>query len=123
MSSTAWKKRTIVFHTCGVEPKRGSTKRPSMGCTAKSRAAETKSVPEKSRVTGGARPYRGGVRSNVWAMQTSDHADAPRHGLDAVGGAAEVREELHDALYEIKRVIVGQDAMVERVLVALLSGG
>ena len=33
------------------------------------------------------------------------------------------RKALQDALYEIKRVIVGQDAMLERVLVALLAGG
>src|ERR1700755_303626 len=40
---------------------------------------------------------------------------------------AELREEaraaLQDALGEIKRVIVGQDAMLERVLVSLLAGG
>jgi MoxR-like ATPase len=33
------------------------------------------------------------------------------------------RKALQDALYEIKRVIVGQDAMLERLLVSLLSGG
>ena len=33
------------------------------------------------------------------------------------------REGLEEALYEIKRVIVGQDAMLERMLVALLAGG
>src|SRR4051812_48200709 len=33
------------------------------------------------------------------------------------------RHLLEDALYEIKRVIVGQDAMLERVLVALMVGG
>jgi MoxR-like ATPase len=33
------------------------------------------------------------------------------------------RRVLEDALYEIKRVIVGQDAMLERVLVALMVGG
>ena len=32
-------------------------------------------------------------------------------------------EALEDALYEIKRVIVGQDAMLERLIVALLAGG
>jgi MoxR-like ATPase len=32
-------------------------------------------------------------------------------------------DELEDALYEIKRVIVGQDAMLERLIVALLAGG
>ena len=37
--------------------------------------------------------------------------------------AAEARQALEAALYECKRVIVGQDAMLERVLVALLTGG
>jgi MoxR-like ATPase len=35
----------------------------------------------------------------------------------------EARVALEETLYEIKRVIVGQDAMLERVLVALLVGG
>jgi MoxR-like ATPase len=35
----------------------------------------------------------------------------------------EVRERLEAALFEMKRVIVGQEEMLERVLVALLSGG
>src|SRR5690242_17049501 len=33
------------------------------------------------------------------------------------------RDGLEEALYEIKRVIVGQDPMLERLLVALLAGG
>jgi MoxR-like ATPase len=33
------------------------------------------------------------------------------------------RARLEEALYEMKRVIVGQDAMLERLLVALLAGG
>ena len=33
------------------------------------------------------------------------------------------RHALEEALYEIKKVIVGQDAMLERLLVALLAGG
>jgi len=33
------------------------------------------------------------------------------------------RQALEETLYEIKRVIVGQDAMLERLLVALLAGG
>src|SRR5438552_11117845 len=33
------------------------------------------------------------------------------------------RKALQDALHEVKRVIVGQDAMLERVLVSLLAGG
>jgi MoxR-like ATPase len=36
---------------------------------------------------------------------------------------AEARDCLLEALYEIKRVIVGQDAMLERLLVSLLCGG
>ena len=35
----------------------------------------------------------------------------------------DAREALEAALYEIKRVIIGQDAMLERVMVALLTGG
>ena len=33
------------------------------------------------------------------------------------------RARLEEALYEMKRVIVGQDAMLERMIVALLAGG
>jgi MoxR-like ATPase len=36
---------------------------------------------------------------------------------------SDVRLALEETLYEIKRVIVGQDAMLERVLVSLLVGG
>src|SRR6476661_3921530 len=35
----------------------------------------------------------------------------------------DARAALEEALYEMKRIIVGQDAMLERVLVALLTGG
>jgi MoxR-like ATPase len=35
----------------------------------------------------------------------------------------EARRALEEALYEIKRIIVGQDAMLERIIVALLAGG
>ena len=37
--------------------------------------------------------------------------------------AAEARHALEASLYECKRVVVGQDAMLERLLVALLTGG
>src|SRR4051795_4196389 len=43
-------------------------------------------------------------------QDTASHELAPRQALGA-------------ALYEMKRVIVGQDAMLERVLVAVLAGG
>jgi len=36
---------------------------------------------------------------------------------------AEARDALQEGLYEIKRVIVGQDAMLERLLVSLLAHG
>ncbi|HWC86446.1 MAG TPA: AAA family ATPase [Solirubrobacteraceae bacterium] len=35
----------------------------------------------------------------------------------------QARDALQEALYEIKRVIVGQDSMLERLLVSLLAGG
>src|SRR6478735_4359557 len=35
----------------------------------------------------------------------------------------DARAALEEALYEMKRIIVGQDAMLERLLVALLAGG
>jgi MoxR-like ATPase len=42
---------------------------------------------------------------------------------DAGRARGEARDALQEALYEIKRVIVGQDAMLERLLVSLLAGG
>jgi MoxR-like ATPase len=42
---------------------------------------------------------------------------------DANQSRAEARDALQEALYEIKRVIVGQDAMLERLLVSLLASG
>jgi MoxR-like ATPase len=42
---------------------------------------------------------------------------------DTARRRAEARDSLQAVLYEIKRVIVGQDAMLERVLVSLLAGG
>src|SRR3712207_9344607 len=47
----------------------------------------------------------------------------PPPRLHAVDGPEAARDALEDALFEVKRVIVGQDAMLERVLVALLTGG
>jgi MoxR-like ATPase len=52
--------------------------------------------------------------------------DRRLHALDAEGEPRPEREAhdaLEGALFEIKRVIVGQEAMLERVLVALLAGG
>jgi MoxR-like ATPase len=41
----------------------------------------------------------------------------------AAGSPAEAKERLEQALFEIRRVIAGQDAMLERVLVCLLAQG
>jgi MoxR-like ATPase len=43
--------------------------------------------------------------------------------LHPVSDAIDGRTTSEEVLFEIRRVIVGQDAMLERVLVALLSGG
>ena len=43
--------------------------------------------------------------------------------LHAVGGPEEVRNTFETALFEVKRVIVGQEQMLERVFVALLADG
>jgi MoxR-like ATPase len=43
--------------------------------------------------------------------------------LAPVGDTPAARSQLEAALFEIKRVIVGQEGMLERVLVALLAGG
>jgi len=48
---------------------------------------------------------------------------APPPPDDADDGARPPRQVLEEILYEVKRVIVGQDAMLERLLVALLAGG
>jgi MoxR-like ATPase len=56
------------------------------------------------------------------------HPDELRHEAEHIPYAGpsdreEARAALEGALHEIKRVIVGQDAMLERLLVALLAGG
>jgi MoxR-like ATPase len=48
---------------------------------------------------------------------TTSHDDPARPLRD------EARRALEEALYEMKRIIVGQDAMLERIMVALLAGG
>ena len=52
--------------------------------------------------------------------------DRRLHALDRVeepNPSRAAHDDLENALFEIKRVIVGQEAMLERVLVALLAGG
>jgi MoxR-like ATPase len=57
-------------------------------------------------------------RARLSVESSQDPGDA-----DAVAAARDARADLEAALFEVKRVIVGQDAMLERVLVALLAGG
>ena len=53
-----------------------------------------------------------------------DPADSTRAGpTPAVPTPLEAKERLEQALFEIRRVIAGQDAMLERVLVCLLAQG
>src|SRR3712207_6807687 len=51
--------------------------------------------------------------------------DAHLHavGARAAPDAQAAHAGLEDALFEVKRVIVGQESMLERVIVALLAGG
>ncbi len=42
---------------------------------------------------------------------------------DSIDDTIDARQTAEAVLYEIRRVIVGQDAMLERILVALLAGG
>src|SRR4051794_38265699 len=44
-------------------------------------------------------------------------------GSNPAESAAETRARLEAALFEMKRVIVGQEVLLERVLIALLTGG
>ncbi len=47
--------------------------------------------------------------------------DMPHEEITAL--REEARTGLEDSLHEVKRVIVGQDGMLERLMVALLAGG
>ncbi|ADB53315.1 AAA family ATPase [Conexibacter woesei] len=49
--------------------------------------------------------------------------DTPQPPEERFQRREDPRDALEEALHEIKRVIVGQDAMLERLLVALLAGG
>ena len=43
--------------------------------------------------------------------------------MEDIADREEARNALNEALAEVKRVIVGQDEMLERLLVSLLAGG
>jgi MoxR-like ATPase len=48
---------------------------------------------------------------------------ADRKPDPSIPGPEEIQQRLEEALFEIRRIIAGQDAMLERVLVCLLAGG
>jgi len=50
-------------------------------------------------------------------------AQNPYPGTPSVDSQAEAARLLQDALYQVKKVVVGQDRLVERVLVCLLANG
>ena len=54
---------------------------------------------------------------------TAPSPRTPRPARRELESAVDARRTAEAILYEIRRVIVGQDAMLERVLVALLGGG
>jgi MoxR-like ATPase len=56
-------------------------------------------------------------------MSTKGAAEMPEAPVTAFDHQRQGSELLEAALFEIKRVIAGQDEMLERVLVCLLSGG
>ena len=62
-----------------------------------------------------------GVQPRETERRTRGQRSRPR--LQAVGGPEEVRKTFETALFEVKRVIVGQETMLERVFVALLADG
>src|SRR4249919_1968014 len=47
----------------------------------------------------------------------------PQRDLRALPDPADARATTEAILFEVRRVIVGQDAMLERILVGLLAGG
>ncbi len=54
---------------------------------------------------------------------TQSTATDPERDLRALPDPADPRATAEAILFEVRRVIVGQDAMLERILVGLLSGG
>jgi MoxR-like ATPase len=80
----------------------------------------------RGREEGGATPAPGGDTGAARAedgWETGAEPEPEPASATTAEEAAEARATLEAALFEIKRVIVGQEAMLERVLVGLLSGG
>ena len=66
---------------------------------------------------------RAHARSSTPAPPRRRRAGAPHVSAPDRNAAMEAAAALEEVLHETKRVIVGQDAMLERVLVALLADG
>jgi MoxR-like ATPase len=66
-------------------------------------------------------PYRSG--GPVANATTPERPDAPPSSAESSSTPAQDATLLERALFEVKRVIVGQDRMVERMFVALLARG
>ena len=60
---------------------------------------------------------------DAYRLPADDRLVAAQDSALATELAGSTRDAFEALLFEVKRVIVGQDAMVERVLVALLTGG
>src|SRR3954470_20629712 len=64
-----------------------------------------------------------GVVSNDRLIPEGGSAVRKREAVDRVPDPWQAKESLERALFEIRKVIAGQDVMLERVLVCLLTGG
>jgi MoxR-like ATPase len=65
----------------------------------------------------------GAPRGALFRNRKADVTDEQQPHLRPAGDPEDARQALEAALFEVKRVIVGQDGMLERVFVALLAGG
>jgi MoxR-like ATPase len=77
-------------------------------------------------------PVQGFLRPTDCLPERTSHAKSTRHRAAVSTGQPETWDEsahgasaalLEDALFQVKRVIVGQDRMVERALICLLARG
>src|SRR6187200_2519039 len=65
----------------------------------------------------------GAPRGALFRNRKADVTDEQQPHLRPARDPEDARQALEAALFEVKRVIVGQDGMLERVFVALLAGG
>ena len=108
------RRRGRVRHHGPVRPGVHPGRRPGAAAAARPRGLPREGRqrrPGRERLgRPGRRRVRGPVRLMAGDRLETASSEDPRAGLE-------------EAMYELKRVIVGQDAMLERLLVALLAGG